>query len=425
MRFYRKYLPKISSPKDREIVFANFISLTTLQGLSFILPLLLIPYLIRIIGASNFGLIAFAGALVQYFLILTDYGFSLSATQNIALNEGQHKRVCEIFSSVITIKILLSALSFVILLAIINFVPKFKQDWLVYLVSFGAVIGSTLFPLWFFQGKEKMIHITAINSLGGIANVICVFFYVRGPADFLLVPFFNSLFSIVSGIWGLSVAFKEFDIRFTLQSYRNIRQELKAGWSVFISGVAINAYTTTRIFAVGLLTNNLITGYYSIAERIANFIQVFPLMSFSQAVFPRLNRVYLKNKNKALSIMHKVQRISTSGFWICLPVLFIFSPAIVLAVCGEYNNEVIVALRLLLVSIIFIGSNAFRVQFLLIARRADLYSKLHIAAALIGSPLIFLLTYFFSYRGAAVSTIIMEAGVFIVTIRLLKMATKK
>lgn len=291
---------------------------------------------------------------------------------------------------------------------------------MVYFLSFGAVIGNTLFPLWFFQGKEKMIHITAINSLGGIANVICVFFYVRGPSDFILVPFFTSLFSIVSGVWGISVAFKKFDLRFTLQAYKNIKQELKTGWSVFISGVAINTYTTTRVFAVGLLTNNLITGYYSIAERIANFIQVFPLISFSQAVFPRLNRIYLKNKKKALDVMQRVQKISTIGFWICLPVLFLFSPLIVRIICGEYNKEVIICLRLLLVSIIFVGSNAFRVQFLLIARRADLYSKLHVSAALIGSPLIFLLIYLLSYRGAALSTIIMEAGVFIATTQLLK-----
>jgi len=63
---------KIVTHKEHKIVLGNFLSLTSLQGISYILPLIVIPYLIRVIGMEKFGLIAFAQSCVQYFMILTD-----------------------------------------------------------------------------------------------------------------------------------------------------------------------------------------------------------------------------------------------------------------------------------------------------------------------------------------------------------------
>jgi len=184
--------------------------------------------------------------------------------------------------------------------------------------------------------------------------------------------------------------------------------------------VAINAYTTTRVFAVGLLTNNTLTGYYAIAERIAAFIRAFPLDSLSQAIYPRLNKIFLKNKKRAIKLMHKIQDTTTLGYIISLPLVFYFSSPIVSIICGKAYPEVIMALRLLLPAVFFVGANAFRVQFLLVGGRADLYSKLHVTAALAGLPLIFFFIYCFSYLGAAISTVIIEAGVIIATLRIVR-----
>ncbi|MDD5692717.1 MAG: oligosaccharide flippase family protein, partial [Candidatus Omnitrophica bacterium] len=252
---------RIVTHRERRIVFKNFISLTTLQGMNYILPLAVLPYLIRVIGIERFGLIAFAQSFVQYFMILTDYGFTLSATREISLF-GEHKeKSSAIFSSVMTVKFILAGISALALCAIIYFVPKFRNDWPVYILSFGTVIGSSLFPVWFFQGKEKMSYISVINVIGAVIYALCIFIFIKGPADYLLVPLLNSLLFIISGIWGLYIAFKRFDLRFVVQKYADIRKELRTGWDIFISILSVNAYTTTRIFAVGLLTNNVLTGF--------------------------------------------------------------------------------------------------------------------------------------------------------------------
>ncbi|MFH1199338.1 MAG: oligosaccharide flippase family protein [Candidatus Omnitrophota bacterium] len=411
---------KIISREEKKTILENFSSLSALQTINYLLPLIILPYLIRVIGPEKFGLIAFAQALTQYFVILTDYGFSLSATKKIALAGLHRNKAQTTFSSVMTIKFMITAISFILFLIIISAVPKFSRDWMVYFLSFGTVTGNTLFPLWFFQGKEKMKYIAAINLASGAAYTISLFLLVKGPENYLLVPLLTSFFAILTGISGFHIAFKKFGLEFIDQKRKIIHEELKSGWSFFISIVAINAYTASRIFAVGLLTNNVTTGYYSIAERMASAIQTFPLASLSQAIYPRLSRIFSKSKKRAFNIMRRLQNSITLIYLIIIPIIFLLAPITVKIFCGQNYPEVTLSLRLLLISVFFVVSNTFRVQFLLVAGRPDIYAKIHIAAAIIGLPIIFLLIEYFYYPGAAVATIITEGGVLFLTIQIIK-----
>lgn len=406
---------KMAGRLERRVVLRNFASLSVLQAISYLLPIVILPYLFRVIGPEKFGLIAFAQAFVQYFMILTDYGFGISATKEISLSQDHSGRVDEIFSSVMTAKLALTFLSFLMLASIVYFIPKFRNDWLVYVFSFGIVVGNTLFPVWFFQGTEKMKHIADLNILGGVLLTILIFVCVRTPDDYLMVPLISSVVMVITGLLAQYIAFKKLGVSFRLPGYTSLRQQLTAGWDIFISNVAINAYTTTRVFALGLLTNNTIVGFYSMAEKIAGLCQTFPLASFSQALFPRLSKIFHRNQARAVYFMRRIQQITVNISLICLPLIFVFAHKIIRLVCGADYPEAVLSLRLLLISVMFISSNAFRVQFLLVCGKTHIYSRIHVVMAMIGLPLIFMLIASFSYVGAAAATIFIEAGIFLIT----------
>lgn len=406
---------KMAPPHERRVVMDNVVALSVLQTITYLLPILILPYLFRVIGAEKFGLIAFAQAFVQYFIILTDYGFNVSATKEISLCRDHHAKVCRAFSAVMTVKIFLAFLSLVGLSIIVYCIPKFHQDWMVYLFSFGMVAGSSLFPAWFFQGTEKMKHIAELNIIGGIVYTFSILFFVRQQNDYLMVPLINSSISLMTGVLAQYIIFRRFRISFKFQGRKNFRQQLKAGWDIFISISAINTYTSTRVFVIGLFTNNTLTGFYSIAERIANACQTFPLWSFSQAIFPRLSAIFHKNKKKAFQIMQRIQHITILISLICLPLIFFLADAVVRVVCGANYPAAVISLRLLLISVFFVSANAFRVQFLLVCGKTEIYSNIHVIMAIIGLPLIVLSTYYFSYVGTAVATIVIEAGIFMIT----------
>ncbi len=406
--------------QERKTLLENFLSLSSLQGVNYVLPLIVLPYLIRVLGPEKIGLIAFAQALVQYFIILTDYGFNMSATRQIALYREHKTQLRQIFTSVLIVKLILVAISFFIMMLIVNIFPRFQHDWLLYALSFGAVLGNALFPGWLFQGTEKMKYIAFLNIACGILYAASVIIFIRKPEDFLYVPLFNSIFFIITGLLGLYTAFRRFDLFFVGRSADDILQQFKTGWTYFISVVAINTYTASRVFAVGLLTNNTLTGYYAIAEKIAGAIQTFPLDSLSKAVYPRLNNICQSNKEKAFRIMNRIQRSITFIYLLIIPVAFLAARLIVKLVCGSAYFEVVTCLRLMLFSVFFVVANSLKVQFLLVCARQDIYSKIHIAAALCGLPLTFALVIYYSYLGAAISTIPIEAAIFISTWLILK-----
>ena len=406
----------LAGAAESKIVLANVASLSWLSAISYILPMILLPYLFRILGVEKFGLIAFASAFTQYFMILTDYGLSVTATKEISLHRHDSQRTSAIFSAVMTVKLLLATLSFLILSALVFTIPKFKHDWMVYLLSFGSVLGSTLFPIWFFQGTERMKYIANINIIAEILLAFLILYLVKTPQDFILVPALTSMVFLFSGICGLYITLNHFKIRFQVLKLHQLHAQLKAGWDLFTSIIAINMYTTTRVFAIGLLTNNTLTGYYSMAEKIASLVQAFPLSSFSQAIFPRMNKIFSKNKRLAFETMVQVQEITMKIALITIPSFFLATPYLVHLICGGDFPEIILTLRLLLISIFFISANAFRVQFLLVCGKTQTYANIHIIMALLGLPLILILISGFSYVGAAIATIIIEAGICCLTL---------
>ncbi|MBC7080594.1 MAG: oligosaccharide flippase family protein, partial [Methanothrix sp.] len=155
-------LLKLLRSDEYRVISENFLSLSLLQILVYVMPLITLPYLTRTLGVANYGLVNFAMAFNAYFQVLTDYGFGLSAVREISINREDKKKISNIFSSVMIIKGVLTIISFLILTVIVFSYQKFTQHWPLYLFAFGIVIGTTLSPTWFYQGMERMKYITIL-----------------------------------------------------------------------------------------------------------------------------------------------------------------------------------------------------------------------------------------------------------------------
>src|SRR5256885_1680708 len=141
-------------------LFSNFIVLSAIQGANLLLSLLVIPYVIMKAGADGFGAIAVAQMVMTYLSTISDYGFTLTATRDIALYKEDHPKISKIFFTVLTSKLMITVLLFILLVLAGMILPFFADRFLLYLPGFTYVIGQSLFVNWFFQGIEKMHYIT-------------------------------------------------------------------------------------------------------------------------------------------------------------------------------------------------------------------------------------------------------------------------
>ena len=167
--------------KEKKIIVKNYVALLFIQGANFILPLIILPYLVRVLGSEKYGLVMIAQSVALFLTIVVDFGFNISATKEVASIKDDKEKLSQFYWNIVFIKFVLIIVTFIILLGMTYFIDKFKLDPLVYLFSFGLVIGQAIFPTWFFQGIQKMQVITIVTVGAKLFFTLSLFFVVFGP----------------------------------------------------------------------------------------------------------------------------------------------------------------------------------------------------------------------------------------------------
>lgn len=401
-----KRLLKIIS--NNKVLVKNFTSLSLLQLANYIFPVITLPYLVRVLGPEKYGLINFAAAFSAYFVIITDYGFNLSATQEISVNRNDKEKVSEIFSSVLTIKIILFFLSSGIFFLIVNMFELFSNDAGLYSIMFIGVVGIVLFPLWVYQGVEKMKYILIINVAIRSVTIVSIFLLVKVENDYLLLAVIYTITQVMTGITGLFFAIRKFDLRYLFPSKVQLLEQLKKGWNLFLSSIWINLYTTSNVFILGLFAPNSVVGYYSAADKVRIAFQGI-LSSMSQSVFPYVNKLLAESYQKFLSFNRKLLKISVIIGIIISSSLFLFAEPIVKIVLGnEYSPSVIVLRIIAWLPLIIFLSNVFGIQTMLPLNYQKRFSQILFLAALINLMISFSIVPSYFEIGTAVSMLVTE-----------------
>ncbi|HMN17117.1 MAG TPA: flippase [Ignavibacteriaceae bacterium] len=401
-----KRLLKIIS--NNKVLVKNFTSLSLLQLANYIFPVITLPYLVRVLGPEKYGLINFAAAFSAYFVIITDYGFNLSATQEISVNRNDEEKVSEIFSSVLTIKIILFFLSSGIFFLIVNMFELFSNDAGLYSIMFIGVVGIVLFPLWVYQGVEQMKYILIINVAIRSVTVVSIFLLVKVENDYLLLAVIYTITQVMTGITGLFFAIRKFDLRYLFPSKVQLLEQLKKGWNLFLSSIWINLYTTSNVFILGLFAPNSVVGYYSAADKVRIAFQGI-LSSMSQSVFPYVNKLLAESYQKFISFNRKLLKISVMIGIIISSSLFLFAEPIVKIVLGnEYSPSVIVLRIIAWLPLIIFLSNVFGIQTMLPLNYQKKFSQILFLAALINLMISFSIVPSYFEIGTAVSMLVTE-----------------
>lgn len=353
-------------------------------------------------------MLAFANAFVAYFVITTDYGFNLTATKDISINRDNPQKVSEIFSIVISAKILLFFLSALIFTSVILTFDYFYDYRALYCLTFITVAGQVIFPTWLFQGIERMEHLAYLNVSAKLLSTVCLFVFIRGKEDVLLVPLINSMGFVVAGLLAIFVVFIKLKIKFSMPSVNDLAATYREGWYVFLSQLKISLFSTSNVLILGVASGHLAVGYYSAAEKIMRALAMLQV-PVTSAVYPSIARDIVNNKFATMQRLKKLLIFGVTAYAIATIVMYIYVNEIISILYNDGMDESVLVLKIMLcVPMLIFINNIFGTQILLCLGKAKKYFWVLLIGAGISVVSCGVLSSFYGHVGAASALLLTE-----------------
>lgn len=398
MNKFSEIKKQINKSKDGKTVFANFGYLSLLQVAGYVFPLISMPYLVRVIGAEGFGKIAFASAIVVWIQTISDWGFNLTATRDVAQNRDNKELVSIIFSNVLWARSILTLLSGIILLLVVLLVPYLRENADIIFVTFLLVPGYILFPEWFFQAIEKMKYTTFFNLFLKLVFTVAVFVFIHKREDYLIQPLLTTIGYLLCGIGALYLIFKKWGYTLYKPQWTEIFETIRNSTDVFVNNLMPNLYNSFSVMLLGFFGGSTANGIYDGGNRFPSIFYQF------QSVLSRVFYPFLSRRPDKHSFYAKLNIVSAL---VGSVILVLISPLIIKIMLGDEFEKSVVVMQILSFSVVFLAMGyTYGTNILIINHKEKPLRNLTFISSIVGMCVSVPLVYYFSYIGAAVTVLL-------------------
>ena len=282
----------------------NIASLGMVQIANYVIPLITLPYLTRVLGPMAYGQVAFAQVLMIYLVLLTDYGFSWSATRKIAAHREDRAYISRVFIGTWTAQWLLVVVAASLATLAGWYSDRLRPDASLYAVAFTTVLGNVLFPIWFLQGLEHLQAVAAIQVTTRLLALLPIFVLVHAPSDAVYVLAINGGAAMLAGLLSIAWIRHRNLLDWHWPDWPAVMRELHDGRALFGSRVVISFYTTLVPLALGWIAGPMALANFSLADKLRTAAQAL-LSPLSQALFPRMTHLFATDKSAAFHLLKR------------------------------------------------------------------------------------------------------------------------
>ena len=317
---------------QRDSLAQSVLWLYVVQASTYLLPVISLTYLARILSVETFGLIAYAQAFAGNFALLTEYGFNMTATREVAAHRDDPAALSRIFSGVMAAKVFLLCVSLIIFTLSLFINDRLAAHKPVLLVSFTITLGYLLFPIWLFQGLQLMKQVAFRDLLAKGLVILILVLLVHGDGDVLWAVFAPAAGLILSGIMGLLNVRRLTAVRFTMPPIDEVRRQLAVGWPMFIGSAVGPIMLSMGILVVGAQSMEEV-GYFNVAFRVAVVARMVngPL---STVLFSHLSHKAASSEAEAREFVRKYARLLSLPFFIVSVLLAVTIPWMIPVIFG-------------------------------------------------------------------------------------------
>ena len=382
----------------------NYLYNIIYQVIQLITPLVVTPYLSRVLGAEGIGKVSYAESIVSYFTLFAILGISLFGQREISYAQDSVEKRTVTFWNIKSLEFITSftAIAFYIVFALL------QKDNLIYFVFIFNIVAVFFDITWFFQGMEEFGIIVLRNIIIKFLSISFIFLFVKNSSDFITYAFGLSFFQFLANI-SLWTYLPKYITKIKIKYIRPF-SVLNTAWSFFIPTLAIQLYTVLDKTMIGLITEDSFeNGYYEVSMKLSKMTLIV-VTSLGTVLLPRIG-YYFENKRidelKEL-LLNAYRFIWMMGIPMCLGLITISSNLVVWYLGVEFYNAIIL-LQILSFLIPVIGlSNVTGILYLVPTKKQNLLTLSVTYGAISNFILNIFLIYFYKSVGAAVASVIAE-----------------
>lgn len=264
----------------------NIFYLVFVQGIIYLSPLVSLPYLTRTLQVEQFAALSFAQVIVQYFVLVTDYGFGITATRLIALSSNDRDQISSVTINTLAAKLFLSLIMGILCVLACVFVDELRNNASLLAACFIGVVGNALFPNWLFQGLERMRALAFITAVSRLLPLPLIFILVSSPHDVVVAAFLLNVPGIFAGFFCYLYVRHHNVIVIAPIDCSSVKMLLCQGWPVFLANISTSFYTSVNLVLLRIFGTSEQVAFFAASDRIRVAVQGF-IQPIASALFPR------------------------------------------------------------------------------------------------------------------------------------------
>ncbi|MBR1688762.1 MAG: oligosaccharide flippase family protein [Prevotella sp.] len=392
----------------------NFIYSSIVTASNYVFPLIVYPYISRVLGVSNIGICNFIDSIINYFVFLSMLGISAVGIREIATAQSDRKKRSQIFSSIICLNSIFTLIAIIALILCTYFIPKLYQYLPMMYIGIIKLIGNFLMLEWLYKGLENFKYITQRTLLIKTLYVISIFVFVHNANDYTIYYLLSAL--MVFGNALINVAYSRHFVSFTITGIK-VFKYLKPSITLGTYWILTALYTSFNTIFLGFTSNNEQVGFYTTASKLMTII-IAVYSAWTSVVMPRISSTISSNNTAEFKLLITKSISALLTFSIPTIVLsVIFSPTIVYIISGSGYEGAYLPSRIIMPLTFIVGYSQILIMQVIIPNKNDnLLFVISAIGAFIGILSNIILTPHYMAIGASLSWFISEVIVLIVSI---------
>ncbi len=377
---------------------------------SIVFPLITYPYITHVLAIEDMGRINFSQSIIGYFSLLAVFGTTTFAIRNGSQVRDDKQQFNAFANSIFTINTISTAISCIIMVALVLFVPRL-EEYKSFILILGISVAMNPFSLdWLYSVYEDFGYITLRSFFVYLTSLILMLLFVKKESDVLVYVALTTASTSFGNIFNYIHSRKYTRLQLT----KDIRwkQYGKSITIFFVNSIATTIYLNSDTTLLGLMQDNTAVALYGVATKIYYIVkQMFNTVVGS--TIPRLAYYKKQSEEKFTSLIKKI--LDTASFFIVpsLAGLIILRKEIILLISNKKYLAAGDTLAILAFALFFaVLANIFA-NGLLICIGQEKYVLIGtIASAAINVGLNFIFIPWLSQNGAAITTLIAEMTMF-------------